>query len=91
MSSKVIPVTSLAHFTSITSSSTYTIVDFYADWCGPCKVISPIFESLATAESKPGRIVFAKVNVDSQPDVAKTYGVSACVALLAQDLLPQHG
>nr|POE74765.1 thioredoxin-like protein [Quercus suber] len=81
-SSKVTSVTSSAHFKTITSSSTYTIVDFYADWCGPCKVISPIFETLATAESKPGRIVFAKVNVDNQSEVARTYGVSAMPTFL---------
>jgi len=77
MSSKVISVTSQQHFKTITSTSTYTIVDFYADWCGPCKVISPIFEQLAAAESKPGRITFCKVNVDNQRDVAGTYGISA--------------
>ncbi|KAF2765021.1 thioredoxin-domain-containing protein [Teratosphaeria nubilosa] len=80
--SKVIEITSSAHFKSITSSSTYTIVDFYADWCGPCKVISPIFEQLAAAESKPGRIVFCKVNVDNQRDVAGTYGISAMPTFL---------
>jgi len=78
--SKVISVTSFQHFKSITSGSVYTVVDFYADWCGPCKVISPVFEQLAAAESKPGRIVFCKVNVDSQRDVAGTYGISAYVA-----------
>lgn len=77
--SKVTSITSQQHFKSIVASSTYTIVDFYADWCGPCKQISPIFEQLATAESKPGRIVFCKVNVDSQKDVAATYGISAYV------------
>ena len=75
--SKVIPITSNAHFKGIAASSTYTIVDFYADWCGPCKQISPIFEQLAAAESKPGKIVFCKVNVDNQRDVVGTYGISA--------------
>ena len=77
MSSKVTSITSSQHFRTVTSSSKITIVDFYADWCGPCKVISPIFEQLATAETKPGRIVFCKVNVDNQRDVASTYGISA--------------
>jgi thioredoxin-like negative regulator of GroEL len=77
MTSKVISVTSTQHFNTIRSGSTYTIVDFYADWCGPCKVISPVFEQLAAAESKPGRIVFAKVNVDNQREIAGNYGVSA--------------
>lgn len=49
----------------------------YADWCGPCKMIAPTFESLATKYSKPKRITFAKINVDNQRDVASQYGVSA--------------
>jgi len=80
--SKVTSVTSSQHFRQITSGSTYTVVDFYADWCGPCKVISPVFEQLATAESKPGKIVFAKVDVDAQREIAGNYGVSACVHTL---------
>lgn len=77
MSSKVISVTSTQHFSQTLQSSTYLVVDFYADWCGPCKVISPIFEQLAAQESKPGRITFAKVDVDAQRQVASSYGVSA--------------
>ena len=77
MPSIVISITSNQHFKSTVASSAYTVVDFYADWCGPCKTISPIFEQLAAAESKPGKIVFCKVNVDSQRDVAGTYGISA--------------
>lgn len=49
----------------------------YADWCGPCKVIAPTFESLSTKYSKPGKITFAKVNVDTQQEVARRHGVSA--------------
>lgn len=61
----------------VLASSSYVVVDFYADWCGPCKQISPIFEQLATAESKPGRLTFCKVDVDSQREVASFYGISA--------------
>lgn len=75
--SKVVPITSQQHFKSLVASSTYVIVDFYADWCGPCKQISPIFEQLANQEAKPGRLTFCKVNVDNQRDVAGTYGISA--------------
>ncbi|KAK3675924.1 hypothetical protein LTR78_004116 [Recurvomyces mirabilis] len=80
--SKVTPITSPAHFHTLTSSSTYTIVDFHATWCGPCKVIAPIFEQLATAETKPGKIVFCKVDVDEQREVAGRYGVSAMPTFL---------
>lgn len=77
MSGKAISVTSSSHFDSLLSKSTYNIVDFYADWCGPCKAIAPVFNSLAEKETKAGRIQFAKVDVDSQQEIARKYGVSA--------------
>lgn len=49
----------------------------HADWCGPCKMIAPTFESLATKFSKPKRITFAKINVDNQKEIASQYGVRA--------------
>lgn len=73
----VIPITSQSHFKSTLASTAYLVVDFYADWCGPCKQISPVFEQLASSESKPGRLTFCKVDVDSQKEVAGTYGISA--------------
>lgn len=47
------------------------IVDFYANWCGPCKMFSPIFEE----ESNNSDINFIKVNVDDYSDIAREYGV----------------
>jgi thioredoxin 1 len=75
--SKINLVSSLAQFQKLLSSNTYVVTDFYADWCGPCKAIAPIFEQLATSHSQAGKLVFAKVNVDDQPDIAQKYGVSA--------------
>ncbi|PVI04963.1 thioredoxin-domain-containing protein [Periconia macrospinosa] len=82
MPDKIVNVTSSSHFDKLLSSSSYTIVDFYADWCGPCKQIAPVFASLAERESKPGRVQFVKVDVDSQQDVARKYGVSAMPTFL---------
>lgn len=79
MPGKITPVTSASHFETLLSSSTYTIVDFYADWCGPCKAIAPVFQTLAEKETKPGKLQFVKVDVDAQQEVAKKYGVSAYV------------
>jgi thiol-disulfide isomerase/thioredoxin len=77
MPGKIVPVTSASHFSQLLSQSTYTVVDFYADWCGPCKAIAPVFQNLAEKETKPGKMQFVKVDVDSQQEVAKKYGVSA--------------
>ncbi|KAL1877558.1 hypothetical protein VTK73DRAFT_8547 [Phialemonium thermophilum] len=73
---------SAAEWRQIVSSSTVVIADFYADWCGPCKMIAPTFESLSTKYSKPKKITFCKVNVDSQPEVAQQHGVRAMPTFL---------
>ena len=49
------------------------IIDFYADWCGPCKMISPILEELA--KEYEGKVTIVKVNVDENGDIAGRYGV----------------
>jgi len=56
------------------TNSQYVIVDFYADWCGPCKMIAPYFEQLA-GENKG--IVFLKVDIDSCTETSNTYGVQS--------------
>ncbi len=54
----------------------------YADWCGPCKMIAPTFDSLSTKYAKPGRIAFVKVDVDAQAEVAQQYSVRAMPTFL---------
>ncbi|KAF2871418.1 thioredoxin-like protein [Massariosphaeria phaeospora] len=82
MTNNIVAVTSAAHFNTLLAQSTYTIVDFYADWCGPCKTIAPVFAGLADKEAKPGRVQFCKVDVDSQQEVARKYSVSAMPTFL---------
>lgn len=53
------------------------VVDFYADWCPPCRAIAPIFSKLADDHSAKGHLAFAKVNVDHVNDVAGRYSVTA--------------
>ncbi len=50
-----------------------TIVDFWASWCGPCRMIGPIFEELSS--EYVGKVKFAKVNVDENPKTPANYGV----------------
>lgn len=70
-------ISSQSHLDRLLSSNSIVIVDFWADWCGPCKAIAPVFEQQAELHSKQGRLAFAKVDVDSQQAVSKKYGVTA--------------
>lgn len=56
------------------------LVDFWADWCGPCKRFAPIFE--ASSEAKP-EVVHAKVDTDAQQDLGARYGITAIPTLMA--------
>ncbi|MEK6908671.1 MAG: thioredoxin [Nanoarchaeota archaeon] len=57
-----------------------TIVDFYADWCGPCKIMAPAFEKAST---KVSSVKFAKLNVDGAQDIAIRYGVMSIPSTIA--------
>jgi thioredoxin 1 len=56
------------------------LVDFWAEWCAPCRMLAPTFEKLA--EKYGNEITFAKVNVDDLPDVAGKYGIRSIPTLL---------
>lgn len=70
-------VSSLTELQSLFSKNTYVALDFFADWCGPCKAISPVFANLAKQHSVPGVLAFGKVDVDAAQDIARTYNISA--------------
>ncbi|CAI0647631.1 unnamed protein product [Colletotrichum noveboracense] len=73
----LISVQSAGEWQGILSGTNVVIADFYADWCGPCKMIAPHFERLAKEYSKPKKVAFCKINVDQQSGIARTHGVSA--------------
>ena len=62
------------NFTRVIYAENYTLVDFWADWCGPCKMMHPIFESLS---KKYPKIKFARVNVDQNQNIAMKFAVQS--------------
>jgi len=64
----------------VESSSKPVLVDFWAEWCPPCRMLAPTFEKLA--ENYGDQIIFAKVNVDELPEVAGQYGIRSIPTLL---------
>ena len=65
---------------AVKAADTAVVVDFWAEWCGPCKMITPILEELASEQA--GKITVAKLNVDENPDLAMRYNVMSIPTLL---------
>ncbi|HVR41751.1 MAG TPA: thioredoxin [Thermoanaerobaculia bacterium] len=69
-----------ADFDQVVNGGKPVFVDFWAPWCGPCRIIGPIVEELAP--SYEGRAVITKMNVDDNPNVAQKFGVTSIPTLM---------
>ncbi|MFA6036104.1 MAG: thioredoxin [Candidatus Micrarchaeia archaeon] len=66
----------------VLKSSVPVVVDFWASWCGPCKMLSPIVDKVSEDAAYKGKVHFAKVNVDEQPDLAGKYNIMSIPTLM---------
>ncbi|KAJ4292833.1 hypothetical protein N0V88_005491 [Collariella sp. IMI 366227] len=81
-SGNVFKVANAAEFDALLASTKHVVVDFYADWCPPCRAIAPTFSELADKHSAAGQLAFAKINVDHVDSVALKYGVTSMPTFL---------
>ncbi|MEQ9439276.1 MAG: thioredoxin [Cyclobacteriaceae bacterium] len=77
--SKPVEITD-SNFNEVVNSDKPVLVDFWAEWCGPCKMIAPVVEELAN--DYDGKAVIGKVDVDSNPEVAGKFGIRSIPTLL---------
>ncbi len=77
---KPIAVTDETFEQEVLKSDTPVLVDFWAEWCGPCKAIMPVVEELA--EEYDGKVKFTKLDVDSNPKTPMNFGIRGIPALL---------
>ncbi len=70
------------NFESVKNSEKKVLLDFYADWCGPCRMVSPIVDEIA--EENPQYLV-GKINVDEEPELAQAFGVATIPTLVVMN------
>jgi len=74
----MIQIENKEHLEQILSENSAVVMDFYADWCGPCKQLMPILEQVSQEQKD---VVFCKINVDQNEELSRAYGVRSIPTL----------
>lgn len=80
MAENVVEITDANFEEQVANSSTPVLLDFWAEWCGPCRMMAPTIEELASEYE--GKVMVGKLNTDENHDVAVKYGISAIPTLI---------
>ncbi len=80
MAGEPIHVTDAAFEETVLKSSLPVVVDFWAPWCGPCRMVAPILDKIA--KEQDGKLIIAKVNTDENPEWATRFGVQGIPTML---------
>ena len=79
MAEGIVTLTTNTFDETINAADVPVVVDFWAEWCGPCKLIAPILGEIA--QEQAGKITIAKLNVDENPQTSATYGITSIPTL----------
>ncbi len=80
MSDKAMEITNVNFDEKVTGSTNPVLIDFWAEWCAPCRMLSPVIDEVA--EDYKGKAIVAKVNIDEQVELAQKFGVMSIPTLL---------
>lgn len=80
MSEKTVEINSTNFEETVVKAEKPVLVDFWADWCAPCRMLSPVVDEIASAYE--GKAVVGKVNIDDQPEIAQKFGVMSIPTLI---------
>ncbi|MGI5848569.1 MAG: thioredoxin [Christensenellales bacterium] len=80
MTEKTVEITNVNFDEKVTSSDQPVLIDFWAEWCAPCRMLSPVIEEIA--QMYEGKAVIGKVNIDEQTELAQQFGVMSIPTLL---------